>query len=276
MTPYHFKGAAPGPHVLMLGAVHGDEPAGTLGLQRLLADLVAGNCQLAAGELTLIPVVNVRAAALNKRYVDENLNRLFMPHASPASYEQELANSLLPYIAAADYTLDLHCTTAPTLPFAFLDQPDASHNAWAQALGLSYLISGWPQLYAGSGEVSSTEYAQQQGRCGLTVECGQKADPASSEVAYRTAVRTLAQLGLMGAVDAMPPATVIHMTGLYRRQRDGQLLGPWENFTPCHAGQALAAYQDGEQMRAAHDGYIIMPCKTAAIGEEWYYLGRAA
>ena len=51
--------------------------------------------------------------------------------------------------------------------------------------------------------VGTTEYMRTQGGYAITLECGQHADPAAPDVAYRAIRNTLAHLGL---VDEPEPA----------------------------------------------------------------------
>src|SRR5208337_4833295 len=72
---------APGPHLLLAGLVHGNEPAGAIALDRLLAR----GFRPARGSLTCV-FVNVAAYAKFtpsdprvSRWVDEDINRLWSP-----------------------------------------------------------------------------------------------------------------------------------------------------------------------------------------------------
>lgn len=51
-----FASLTPGPRLLVVGGVHGDEISGTLGIERILGEFDAGTVQLQRGELTLVPV----------------------------------------------------------------------------------------------------------------------------------------------------------------------------------------------------------------------------
>ena len=55
---HQFYGLRPGPRLLVLGAVHGNEVAGTLGIQRIVAELDAGALRIARGCPPFVPVTN--------------------------------------------------------------------------------------------------------------------------------------------------------------------------------------------------------------------------
>ena len=51
-----YAGRAPGPRLIVLGAVHGNETCGTRAIERVLAELDSGALALAAGSVTFVPV----------------------------------------------------------------------------------------------------------------------------------------------------------------------------------------------------------------------------
>ncbi len=53
-----FASLNPGPRLLVMGGVHGNETSGTAGIERVLAEFAAGELALLRGELTLVPVAN--------------------------------------------------------------------------------------------------------------------------------------------------------------------------------------------------------------------------
>ena len=269
-----FCSAQPGPHLLILGGVHGDEPCGTIALTRLAQELSSGALPLLAGRVTLIPQANPAAGAANTRYTEANLNRVMRPHENPHHYEQRLANSICSYIGGADLLLDLHAVTSRSVPFTFLDWDTPQTRSWLQALGLPYALSGWDKLYPPDKDSSSSAaYAVGQGKTAVVVECGQKTDPASAEVAYAMARASLAYHGLTAPYNhAVQPTRALRLTSIGWKERDGQLLQPFTNFEAVRQGQPLARYEDGTVLQADVDGYIIMPWPTARIGEEWYCL----
>ncbi len=276
---HRFAGPEPGPSVLLLGGVHGEERPGQRGLDRLAADLRAGRVRLGRGGVTVVPRVNAAAAALRAHRVDENLNRIVRRHDEPRTHEQALANALLPLLDAADAVLDLHGTPAPSVPFAFLDDESAGTRAWAEALGAPYLVAGWPALYAEGGTTTTTEYAQARGKRALTVEAGQNDDPAAAEFAHACALRTLAHFGLTAPAAAAATPRLLRLTRLVAREGGDSFARPWSNFDAVRKGELLARRAGGEELRAPEDCVIVMPFEEAGRGDEWFYLavtGRAS
>ena len=140
---------------------------------------------------------------------------------------------------------------------------------------MPFALKGWNALYPATGDASSTlSYALSQGKAAIAVECGQKTDAASAERAYDFILRSLAHHGLAGKSDAYGRAlpTLLRMTHVIWKEKQGYLTGPVDNFSPIDADQVLAVCADGEKLRAYENGYIVMPKEPAVVGEEWYYL----
>lgn len=58
LRAHQFLGMQPGPRLLVLGAVHGNEVCGTRAIERILAELESGALAITRGQLTLLPVTN--------------------------------------------------------------------------------------------------------------------------------------------------------------------------------------------------------------------------
>ncbi len=265
-----FESGTAGPRVLLLGGVHGDETPGPLGLESLAADLAAGKLKLFKGAVTVAARVNAAALERKKHFLDENLNRI-MGQSSPTR-EGALAAELGALIDAHDAVLDLHATQAPSRPFAFLDDERLQCRAWAEVLGVDYLLAGWPALYAGKGTMTTTEYATSRGKLALTVETGADADPHGPSIAKAVAHNALARLGVAAGGLAVRPPKLLRLTADVRKTGPGSFAKPWKSFDRVSKGELLARYDDGGEMFAPADAFVIMPYAAAAVGDEWLYL----
>lgn len=262
---------APGPRVLILGGVHGDETAAPRGLERLLRELSPGD--LSRGSLLVAPTVNERALELGAHFVDENLNRCVLESTQPTSHERALAVELAEIIRSADIVLDLHGALARTEPFSFLDDESDAVIAWSCALGVKHLLRGWPRLYPGESG-TTTEFAQRLGKPALTVELEPSDDPAGPESARRVALQTLGHFGMISGLHAPAMPRIMTLTGMTIKERSGRFSRPWANFDAVSAGEAIGRYDDGGVARSPEDAAIVMPYEDAAVGSEWFYLAR--
>ena len=305
LRAHHFAGFAAGPQLIVLGAVHGNEVAGTRGIERVLAELDGGRWRIERGRLTLVPVTNPLAYARGTREGERNLNRRLLPTDAPRVYEDHIASTLCPWLAAHDVLLDLHSFRSPGQPFVMRGPADnrgalepfacaAAEGRLAEHLGPARIVGGWMSAYTQGAArrrarglledadpsygIGTTEYMRSQGGYGVTLECGQHDDAAGPEVAYRAIRQAVALLGLAD-LPLAPPAAPLErlrlMTVVDREHADDRLAKTWTSFDRLHAGELIATRHDGSSVRAEHDGYIVFPDPNAKPGHEWFYLAQA-
>ena len=299
----------PGPRLIVLGAVHGNETCGSRAIERLIGEIDAGSVRLVAGRLTLVPVTNRLAYDNHRRAGDRNLNRKLAPTDAPRDFEDHVANWLCPLLAAHEVLLDLHSFTSPGTPFVFMgpSDNDGSLEPFAQAgreeaialrLGVGRAVDGWLGTYAAGVArrrelaasfpeatldldprygIGTTEYMRSVGGCAVTLECGQHDDADAPEIAYRAILNTLAHLRLIDAPDPAPSTQVecLSLCEVIDRLHPGDaFVQTWRSFDPVARGQAIAARHDGSAIVAPFDGYVVFPNPGADAGHEWFYLAR--
>ncbi|MBL8476935.1 MAG: succinylglutamate desuccinylase/aspartoacylase family protein [Methyloversatilis sp.] len=310
LTSHTFHGLEPGPRLIVLGAVHGNEIGGTRGIERVLEELARGDLVIVRGSVTFVPITNPLAWTLKRRAGDRNLNRNLRPVAEPQDYEDRIANVLCPLLAAHDVLLDLHSFHTGGEPFAMLGPQDndgtleafshaAAEEALALRLGARRLVEGWLDTYATGVRkrlartapterahllstdpdygIGTTEYMRRMGGYAVTLECGQHDDPAAPEFAWRAIRNTLAHLKL---VEAPAPAArdsfeLLRLTEVIDRLHpDDQFARTWCSFDPVSAGDAIGTRHDGTPVIAPQDGYIVFPNPTSTPGNEWFYFAQ--
>ena len=90
MLPFQsisFTAVLPGKRLLILGAVHGNEVAGTHGIRRVIDEIESGALEILHGTVTFVPITNPMAYALKRRVGDRNLNRNLAPTDMPTEFE---------------------------------------------------------------------------------------------------------------------------------------------------------------------------------------------
>lgn len=310
LTSHTFHGLEPGPRLIVLGAVHGNEIGGTRGIERVLDELARGDLVIVRGTVTFVPITNPLAWTLKRRAGDRNLNRNLRPVAEPQDYEDRIANVLCPLLAAHDVLLDLHSFHTGGEPFAMLGPQDndgtleafshaAAEEALALRLGARRLVEGWLDTYATGVRkrlartapterahllstdpdygIGTTEYMRRMGGYAVTLECGQHDDPAAPEFAWRAIRNTLAHLKL---VEAPAPAArdsfeLLRLTEVIDRLHpDDHFARTWCSFDPVSAGDAIGTRHDGTPVIAPQDGYIVFPNPTSTPGNEWFYFAQ--
>ncbi len=144
------RGARPGPHVLAVAGVHGDEFDGVAGLQDAVAALDPAEV---AGTFVALHSAHppaFRAARRTSPLDDLDLNRTF-PGASDGTPSQRLAHRLLEgYVRPAAFVLSMHSWSTGGLVVPYVEFPggdgEAARRALAAArsLGLEFLrTSAW-------------------------------------------------------------------------------------------------------------------------------------
>lgn len=299
---HHFRGALPGPRLIVLGSVHGNEVCGSIAIEQVLAALEAGDVVIRRGCVSFVPVANPLAWKQGSREGQRNLNRWLQPTERPVQFEDHVANYLCPLLARHDALLDLHSFHTPGEPFVMLGPDDndgpleafarsAEERALARHLGIHRCVDGWLETYArgmarrkardaGADPrygIGTTEYMRSVGGYGVTVECGQHDDPQAVAVARSCILNTLAFLGL---TDAAPPAAARSFEHLRmfevmdRNDEADHFARDWDSFDPVRAGELIGTRADGTAITAPRDSFILFPNPDAAAGREWFYLAE--
>jgi len=311
--PYQFKSInfsapRPGVKLIVTGAVHGNETAGTKGILRVLEELESGRLRIAAGSVTFVPVTNPMAYELGQRSGERNLNRNLFPNEAPQDFEDHIANWLCPLLAQHEVLLDLHSFNAKSEAFVMVGprnndgplQPfkhEEKERAMARILGVRRFVDGWLATYGagvqrrtGKGDdaelslqlrygVGTTEYMRSTGGYALTLECGQHQDPNAPDVAYRAIRNTLAFLGL---VDEAAPAPIaleemeyLSMVEVHDKlHEEDRFERVWSSFDPLKQGERIGTRGDGTPVLAPFDARILFPDVNARPNHEWFYLAR--
>ncbi len=304
-----YASVKPGPRLIILGAVHGNETCGTRAIERVIGEIDAGTLRLASGQLTMVPVTNPLAYANHRRAGDRNLNRKLTPTDTPRDFEDHVANWLCPLLAAHEVLLDLHSFASPGSPFVFMGPTDNSgplepfsqavrEEALAVRLGVGRAVDGWLGTYAAGVArrsematafrdskldldprygIGTTEFMRSSGGCAVTLECGQHDDAEAPALAYRAILNTLAHLRLIDAPDPPPQPRVecLSLCEVIDKLHPGDsFVQTWRSFDAVTQGHAIGTRHDGSAIVAPFDGYVVFPNPGAEAGQEWFYLAR--
>ena len=289
-----FVGEEPGPLLVVLGGLHGNEPSGVNALRRVASALDALRARL-RGDVVML-AGNVTALEENRRFIAHDLNRgwsderleALRRNASGVDAEDreqlELASAIEHAFATARgpaHLVDLHATSAAGIPFSLCtDTPEA--RAFAAAfpvtlvLGLLDVLHGTLAGYYGS-------------RCvAAVVEGGQNSSPATER--HHEAVVWLAMVAA-GILDAdavpglwayretlartrgdLPRALHVHHRHAITAADRFRMEPGFANIQRIAAQQLLAHDKRGE-IRAPGEGFVLMPLYQAQ-GDEGFFLGH--
>lgn len=187
---YSFCGDPIGPYLIFCAGIHGNEPAGVLALRNVFKELIDRNTKISGCILAFIGNRNAlfsgqrfASVDLNRMWTDENIAYLDYggfpeEKLNPEKIEMTEINRLLNDFTEGvrskkHYFIDLHTTSAPSVPFAIVDkkreQIDAArHFPIPVVINFNDFISG-----------TMLNYLEHQNFLGLVFEAGQHSDPAS-------------------------------------------------------------------------------------------------
>ena len=133
---YQYDGGSSSYTIHLSGIIHGNEVGSLPTLIQVIEDLETDALDL-CGKIN-ITLGNPEASKLNRRFVDADLNRLFLenhPIEHQDTHEGKRARSMMPLLKECDLILDLHQTMLPSeIPFYIFPKTPLS-IAIAEAIG---------------------------------------------------------------------------------------------------------------------------------------------
>lgn len=289
-------GTHPGPVLICVAGVHGNEPAGVHAVRRVLAALADRRTAMTGSFVAFAG--NVAALERGCRFVDRDLNRAWtskrleqlraaaLGTGSAEDREQvellEAIEDVLSTSTGAVYALDLHTTSGPGGIFsAFTDS--MPHRDFAQRFPIP-MIFGLEELVDGT----LINLLSDHGLIAVTVETGQHDEPAAVDRAEAAIWIALVAAGLLPE-RLVPEAT----EGRKLLQRDSEHLpralemryrrhvesgdafvmaAGYENFQVVREGEVVAHDVRGA-VAVTESGRMLMPLYQAQ-GEDGFFLVR--
>jgi len=277
---HSFSALQPGPHLVLLGAVHGNETSGTQGLNQLIDQFDQQILKLVKGQVSIIPICNPEAYARQQRFHERNLNRELYEKENPTAYEDFINPILCKLLKSADVLLDLHSYMSPGGPFVFLGTSSTAEIDYGRHLGIDQIVYGWTEAFGKTTQdprknMGTTEFARANGAIAATVETGQHDNVDGPTIAYRTAIAALSYFGMINSPALVPQQqSFVQMQLTFYKEKAGVLAKTWQHYDSVSKGQVLASYNDGSLLEAPEDGCIILPKSHAVIGDEWFFFGK--
>jgi succinylglutamate desuccinylase len=290
------RGSLPGPTLLILGGIHGNEPAGVLAADRVLPRIQERKAEL-RGEVVLLRG-NTRALERKVRYIDADLNRQWAPDSvrvtasgngglsamSERLEQGELLVAIREAVSRARgevYFLDLHTTSAHGKPFATVGDTLRNRRFALRfpvtiVLGLEEQING-----------TLLEYINNLGAITMGFEAGQHEAITSVDhheaLVWNATIATgnflrehLAELdhgrSLLKRAGGGRRVVEIRHRHAINPQDDFQMEPGFRNFQRVRRGEVLARDRTGE-ITAGETGLILLPLYQK-LGDDGFFLGR--
>jgi predicted deacylase len=296
-TTAMIRGKEPGPTLIAVGGIHGNEPGGVAAGRRLVARLEKGDVPV-RGEV-IIFLGNMGAQAHKERYIVRDLNRVWNERvvgeleARPASSldpeEREQAELLVAIREVRDrargpvFLVDLHTTSAAGVPFVIFGDTLAQ-RAFVLGFPLPVVFGLEEQL-----DGALAEYWTRHGCVTFSVEGGQHDDPASVDNLEAVLLLACEMAGIVpeGALPetkdayallesrrgALPRVMEVLERHAIEPEDDFRMEAGFRNLDYARAGQLLATDRAGD-IRAPQDGLVILPLYQKQ-GKDGFFWGRA-
>ncbi len=278
------KGEQPGPLLVLMAGIHGNEPAGIRAVERVVKVLGSTLPSLRGRIVGLRG--NLKALSLGERFIHRDLNRLWTSESirhirnldpQILDTEQRELSELLDELRRLDQAhpgpkvmIDLHTTSAPGGKFSVVEEDDLSIDL---ALALQApVIRGLTKALMGT----TASYCVAQGWSGLAFEAGQHHDPRAVDE-HEAAIWVLLQrLGLIeGQTNweikaeqallhlrddslGLPRQVAVRYRHVVQTSDRFRMRPGYVNFQPVHQGEWLADDQSG-RILAPTEGLILMP-----------------
>jgi predicted deacylase len=238
----------------LFGGMHGDEPAAI----RLMQELSQSghpfwkDCPHDVTFGIAHPTAVARGLRLGADGGD--LNRAFGKNLGTETATTKRADLLKAALKEVDIVIDLHQTHRPIAPCAVCPATPA-HLDLARHLGATQAVTGTQSLY---GDRMLTDWANAQGKLGLTLEVGQVGDPKAYEIAEK-AVRQLLQSTELKQKSAAPPLQVWRVVeSLAAPGPAYEFTQDWGNGSRVQKGDLIATSHSGN-LYASADGALFLP-----------------
>ena len=286
------RGQAPGPTLIVVAGVHGNEPAGVEAARRLLAHFARGTL---AGELVALAGnveglrhgVRHRARDLNRGWTDASMTRIAALPAAARKDEDAEQHELWSAVEEARarargpvFLADLHTSSAAGVPFVLYRETPEQHD-FVRVFPIP-VINGIVEKVEGV----LSEFCCARGIVAFSVEGGQHEAPSSQDALEAILWLSMQRAGLayVGAqveraaqlLDGMRaglPRVVDVQSRHAITPEDAFVMEPgFRNIERVQEGQLLARDRRGE-VRAAEDGVLVLPLYQK-LGNEGFFWGR--
>jgi succinylglutamate desuccinylase len=302
------EGDAPGPLLIVIGALHGNEPAGVLALEMVfeaLENIRKENPSFVFRGKLVGLVGNRQGFLIRQRFLQQDLNRVWTKEyleLARATPEQELKaeplevlelyNLISNELAQKDWgkivLLDLHTTSAEgglfSIPTNEAESLELARHLGAPAiLGLFSSVGGTLLGFAEQGGFAVSGGKQP---IGVAFESGQHDSQQSIYRAAASIVRCMRAMGNLQAEDlpdfmdsialpvlsSVPPVLKFCYAHSIKPEDAFRMRPGYLNFQPIQQGEHLADDVNGPIL-APEDGLILMPLYQAK-GADGFFIVR--
>lgn len=278
---WHFDSGRPGRKVMISALIHGNELCGAWALKGLLeaglrptrGALTLAFCNLAAFDR--FDAANHDAA----RFVEQDMNRQWSDERIDAAgtLERRRCAALRPFVARADWLLDLHSMHEPCAPLLLTGmQPRNLELARAMAAPEHIVIDAGHQDGTRMRDYGRFGLPDQEAgdSRSLLVECGFHGDPHSRAVAQDQCLRFIQAAGLLDAAELArllpgwrgpdaPRQWALQVTGpVVARSEHFRFTQPFTGLEVIARAGTVIGDNDGEPVTTPYDDCVLVMPST--------------
>lgn len=294
------EGDLKGENVVFFGSIHGNEPSGFVAIHHFFKVFESHNLQKKLKGSIYGIAGNLRGLSTNKRYVKNDLNRIWTPEIMKRVHQQKLINlkeeeqeqkALLTLIQEMIHTkkdrinfLDLHTTSGPTIPFVTINDTLANRRLAGflpipTVLGIEEFLEG-----------TVMDFINDLGYPAVGIESGQHQDEKSVALHLASIWVSLVAIGSLKKED------IPDFNSHYRLLRDSagfeynkvyevkyreeitpadnfKMLPGYSNFQSIRKNEVLANTTKGA-IKARYSGKIFMPLYQSQGGEGFFEIKK--
>ena len=263
------------PKLLILWAIHWNEKCWTRAIRKIIKNIKSWNISLVKWSINFIAICNPRAYRLNKRYFQENLNRVIKKKSITESYESNIANKIIEQIDNADYILDLHSIKSNWVPFVFQDYDEDGYEIFCKNIWLKNIVKWRPKLYEENDNSYTIWYAHKAWKIWAVVECGRHDDINSDIIAYDSILNTMIWLNIIdGEIQNKNNYNCVNVLKIINKKTKGRFVKNRNHLDKIYQWEQIAIYDNWEKVYADIDWFILLPNKSTGIWEEWFYIWK--
>jgi predicted deacylase len=279
----------PGPHLVLVSLMHGNEVAGAIALDRLLrAGLQPLRGRLTFGFANLAAFARFeREDPIASRYVDEDLNRVWDSSwlsGGRRSLELDRAREMRPLIETADILFDLHSMLWPSDPL-ILSGATAKGRRLAEGIGTPGLVIADSGHSNGRRLIDYAIFADPgSARVANLVEAGQHWEAGTVETTIRAIAGMLRQLAMVAPDDPLlpPPSPAARVfaevTAVVTARTAGfAFMQPYRGGQIIRRRDTLVAVDGTTDIRTPYDNcLLVMPSLRPSRGHTAVRLAKLA
>ncbi len=245
------------PELVVVGSVHGDEPAGRKAINKLLEQ------EFEFRNPVKFIIANEEALEENERYLEADLNSSFPGDSGSEKHEERLASELEEHVRGKK-VLDLHTTHSSSEPFATLKDVTDEGLKMLESTAVDNAV-----YFPGSSGVLI-----ESADTGIIIETGIQGTEKAAEDSYKVLKNFLACEGVIRGECSLSDPDIFK----YTETVEGDWEFKAENFQKVEEGQIFAE-RDGEQLKAEKDFYPALMSTDGYNGKLGYkteHMGKSS